>query len=630
MEKITTDHPLSHSADIVKQNIEALKALFPTINKEGRIDIEELTALLGDDVETNEDYYRFTWAGKSISRREANKPSTATLRPNKDESKNWDATQNVFIEGDNLEVLKLLQKSYANAVKMIYIDPPYNTGKDFVYKDNYADNLGNYLTQTKQSDEEGRKLNTNTESDGRYHSNWLNMIYPRLKLCRTLLKEDGGVIFISIDDNEVQNLRKVCDEIFGEENFIEQIVWKKKYGGGAKTKYYVGLHEYVLCYARNITTIASVEMSYDQSLVERYYKYKDEKAAIRGPYRLQPLATNSNEERTNLRYPILFEGREILPEKQWQWSRERTETAQRNNELVIVEKDGKYSVNFKQYLRDENGEERTSKPFSIVEGIYTQHGTNEIKELFGDGKMFDFPKPTGLIKALAQPFLTTNDLILDFFAGSGTTADAIIQLNAEDGGKRKFICVQLDVQTEIDSEAYKAGYKKISEVTIERIKRAGERSALQIKEGLFDASKSDLDIGFKAFKLDSSNIRAWDVSPESLETNLFNANNNIKDGRSEVDIMYEVLLKYGMDLSTPIEEKLIAGKTVYNVGAGALFVCLADGVGVDIAEGIATWKQALDPSSCKVIFKDTGFTDVTKTNSVQILKRHGITDVNTI
>ena len=287
-------------------------------------------------------------------------------------------------------------------------------------------------------------------------------------------------------------------------------------------------------------------------------------------------------------------------------------------------------MNFKQYLRDETGEERTSKPFSIIEGIYTQHGTNEIKELFGEGKMFDFPKPTGLIKALAQPFLASDDLVLDFFAGSGTTADAIMQLNSDDGGQRRFVCVQLDVETDSDSEAFKAGYKTISDVTIERIKRSGDKIKSQLKEDLFDNSKSTLDFGFKAFKLDTSNINSWDGKPENLEANLFNTQNNIKEGRTEEDILYEILLKYGMDLTQRIDSKLVDDKTVYNIGAGALFICLADCITTDVAEGIAKWKQELDPSSCKVIFKDTGFTDVTKTNSMQILKRYGITDVNTI
>src|SRR5882757_2589221 len=274
MEKITANHPLSQSADIVRQNLDTLKTLFPAIVKEGRIDMQELQALLGGDLETNDEYYRFTWAGKSRARQEANKPSTATLRPDKAGSKDWETTQHILIEGDNLEVLKLMQKSYANQVKMIYIDPPYNTGNDFVYEDDYADNLGNYLTITRQADEEGKKLSTNTESDGRFHSNWLNMMYPRLKLARNLLKDDG-IIFISIDGSEIQNLRKLCDEIFGEENLLQEIIWKNKTGGGAKTKGWIELHEYILCYAKNISEIIDVNIPYSEKTASMYNK-KDE------------------------------------------------------------------------------------------------------------------------------------------------------------------------------------------------------------------------------------------------------------------------------------------------------------------------------------------------------------------
>jgi adenine-specific DNA-methyltransferase len=254
MNKIKAGDPLTQSADIVKQNIEMLKALFPTIAKEGKIDLEELKALLGEDVETGDEYYRFTWAGKAMARREANKPTTATLRPNKADSKDWDATQNIFIEGDNLEVLKMLQKSYANAIKMMYIDPPYNTGKDFVYKDDYADNLGNYLSLTGQTDEEGRKMSTNTESDGRFHSNWLNLMYPRLKLARTLLREDG-IIFISLDDHEIHNLRKVCDEIFGEDNFVSCVTVRANPRGRQSDTYIATLHDYLLCYSKNTNVL---------------------------------------------------------------------------------------------------------------------------------------------------------------------------------------------------------------------------------------------------------------------------------------------------------------------------------------------------------------------------------------
>lgn len=627
MEKITQGHPMTQSPDFVKENIETLKSLFPTIVKEGKIDWSELQALLGNEIETEDEYYRLTWAGKSMARKEANKPSTATLRPNKADSKDWDTTQNIFIEGDNLEVLKLLQKSYANKIKMIYIDPPYNTGNDFVYKDNYADNLSNYLALTGQLDNEGKRKSSNTESDGRYHSNWLNMIYPRLKIAQNLLMDDG-LIFISIDDNEVHNLRKVCDEIFGEVNFVSEIIWKKSYGGGSKSKYIVGLHEYILMYAKNKSSIEDIVLPPSDDVL-KYYKWEDENFPLRGPYRKQPLSTNSMDDRPNLRYPIFWMNEEIMPEKQWQWSQERVKNALEKNELVISNKNGKWTVEYKQYLKDENGETRGAKLFSILEGPYTQIGTNEIADLFGIGKTFTFPKPSILFHKLIS--ITNKDaIILDFFSGSSSLAHAVMQLNADEGGSRKFILVQLPEHTDENSDAYKAGFKNIADIGKERIRRAGEKIKSAIKPDLFSANNKPLDIGFKAFKLDSSNMNAWDGNPDKLETNLFNAGNNIKENRTEEDVLFEILLKSGLDLAQPIEKKVFAGKTVFNVGVGTLFICLAEGVTTEVAEGIGQWKKELDPATCKVIFKDNGFTDVEKTNSMQILKRFGIEEVNTI
>lgn len=632
MEKITAQHPDSQSLNVINENIDKLKALFPTIVKEGKLDLEELKALLGDYVETNDEYYRFTWAGKTMARQEANKPSTATLRPNKAESKDWDTTENIFIEGDNLEVLKLLQKSYAGQIKMIYIDPPYNTGKDFVYKDNYADNLGNYLALTGQTDEEGKKLSTNSETDGRYHSNWLNMMYPRLKLARNLL-EDDGLIFISIDDNEVQNLRKTCDEVFGEENFIDCIIWKKRYGGGSKEKHLVSLHEYALVYVKNIDYLNPIFIPNNQMSIDRYYTKKDKHYDIRGGYRTHPLeATKSMGERKNLVFPIPApDGTSIMPKRQWLWGRDRVENALAVDELEFLrDKEGKWSVNTKQYLKDENGIERQIKAFSILENVYSQHGTNEIIEIFGDAQVFSFPKPTGLIKQFLNIGLQRNDdIVLDFFAGSGTTAHSVMQLNAEDGGNRKYICIQLPEHLKDETSAVIAGFKTIADITKERIRRAGEKVKAEIKGDLFGDSKT-LDVGFKAFKLDSSNINAWDGSIGNFEQNLFNSADNIKPDRTEEDVLYEVLLKNGLNLTLPITIQIIADKTVYSLGAGALFICLADGITTNVADGIGKWKEELAPVTCKVIFKDNGFSDVDKTNSIQILRRYGITEVNSI
>ncbi len=643
MEKIEKGHPLSQSPDMIQENLSRLKQLFPTIVKEGKIDVTELQALLGEEIETGEEYYRFTWAGKSTARQEANKPSTGTLRPDKAASKDWDTTGNLFIEGDNLEVLKLLQKSYAGKVKMIYIDPPYNTGKDFVYKDNYKDNLGNYLEITGQTDEAGRKLSTNTESDGRYHSNWLNMMYPRIVIARNFLKDDG-LLFVSIDENEVGNLIHLCESLFGEECFVGTFCWKNKYGAGAKTKGLIDVHEYILCFARK--PLSNIEAKLTEDQIKEFDKKKDDKYPIRGGYITQPLMTKSMDDRDNLKYTIDYSGDTISPRKQWVWEKERLLKAIANDEVIFKKKkDGKYSVRCKVYLRDENGVIRKGKPISVLNGPFNQEGTQEVEDLIGEG-VFSFPKPKRLLEYLLSFTLNEKEekdfYVLDFFAGSGTTAHAVMQLNAEDSGNRKFICVQLPEPTEPESEAHKAGYKVISDITKERIRRAGAKIAAewQAKQaaatqaaGMFASSStspSSLDTGFRAFKLDTSNIVAWDGSIENFEANLLSAAENIKPNRSQEDVLFEILLKAGLDLTVPIEEKSIDGKTVYNIGAGALFVCLANELSTAVAEGIGQWKQQLAPATCRVIFRDTGFTDVVKTNSIQILRRYGVEEVNTI
>lgn len=649
MNKIKAGDPLTQSADIVKQNIETLKALFPTTVREGKIDVEELKALLGEEIEAGDEYYRFTWAGKAMARREANKPTTATLRPNKADSTNWDTTQNIFIEGDNLEVLKLLQKSYANAVKMIYIDPPYNTGKDFVYKDNYADNMSNYFAVTGQTDEEGRKFGANTESDGRFHSNWLSMMYPRLKLAHTLLKDDG-VIFISIDDNEALNLRKLMDEIFGEENFIADIAVVNNLKGRNDKRYIATANERMLMYVRTDLFDES-GLKLPESRIDEF----DQEDEI-GKYRFLGLRKRGGADTRVLRPKMYFpfyvdvnngtvalerknkSDIEVLPKKSdetegcWRWGKDTASL--RLVSLIGKPVSGglKWDVFEKDYL-ETDGEIRRIKPKSVFAGTNysTDRATKEYRAIMPEVD-FSNPKSVSLLMDLVEYSTLPNqsDIVLDFFAGSGTTAHAVMQLNADDGGNRRFICVQLDVDTEKDSDPYKAGFKKISDITKKRITRSGKNIQSEAKTNLFKGTNTVIDLGYRAYKLDTSNINAWDANPDNLEVSLFNAQNNIKEGRTEEDVLYEILLKYGMDLTLPIDSKTIAGKTAYNIGAGALFICLADGITTDVAEGIAKWKQELDPSSCKVIFKDTGFTDVAKTNSVQILKRYGITDVNTI
>jgi adenine-specific DNA-methyltransferase len=666
MEKITKDSPLSKSEDILKSNIETLKKLFPTIVKEGKIDKNELDALLSDEYENSDEYYRFTWAGKSDARREANKPSTATLRPCKEESKNWDTTENIFIEGDNLEVLKLLQKSYANQIKMIYIDPPYNTGKDFVYKDNYNDNLGNYLAITGQLDDKGNRINTNSESDGRFHSNWLNMMYSRLKIARSLLL-DSGVVFISIDDNEVTNLKKLCDEIFGEDNFLAELVVivkteGRRYGEFAKT------HEYVIVYAKDSSLVELNEIEIEG----KKFQYFDNLGGFNlKELRNQNTGAFNSTNRPNLRYPFyvnqnnpddndLFEV--SVSEKAgwkkveaievdglksvWRWGKE---TADLNLNNLAARKGADNVIRIFQKYRKLT---ETAKTVWFDKKFISNRGTKEVQEILGKG-IFDFPKPVSLINTLVEIGMDSKGMILDFFAGSGTTAHSIMHLNKKYNCNRKFICVQLPELTDEKSEAFKAGYKTISKITKERINRAGEKIKEELelviaeeknkKESELKLSDEEdkqisneqilqkLDIGFKVFKLDSSNINSWDGTVESFEQNLLNSETNIKIDRTEEDVLFEVLLKYGLNLTVPIEEKTISGCKVYSVGLGALFVCLADKITTEVADGIGKWKEQLNPTSCRVLFKDNGFKDdVAKTNSIQNLKRFGINEINSL
>jgi adenine-specific DNA-methyltransferase len=627
IDKIKTGDDLTQSLDIVSDNISKLKELFPEVLTEGKIDFKVLQDILGNESEEEEEFYRFTWAGKSQSRREAHKPSTGTLRPCKEESLDWDTTQNLYIEGDNLEVLKLLQKSYSNMVSMIYIDPPYNTGKDFVYKDNYKDNLKNYQQVTGQVDSEGNKMSTNTESDGRYHSNWLNMIYPRLRLARNLLKEDG-VIFMSIDDNEVENLKKVSHEIFGEENFIGSMIWKKTENIKMDSKYFSVNKDFVLCYKKNNKS----EFNKEISDILRF-NLTDEK----GKYYLRKLDSRSSSYSRSLDYVIENDGvkyyaggdyDDYLKRQEkgankkdciWLWSKSKFEQGLIDNEIVFKNGNVYNKVRFDGLAK---------KPYiDILDVPSGQSSQKSLNKLFDDKRMFDYPKPTELIEHFIKLIDNgnKNDLILDFFSGSATTGHSVFNLNSSDNGNRKFILVQLPEKSPEDSESFNVGYKTISEIGKERLRRAGKK----IKEEN-PLHSGDLDLGFKVFKLDSSNIKGWDGLPDNLENSLFESQDNIKSDRKEEDVLFEILLKYGLDLTLPIEEKVIEGKKVFNVGFGALFICLGNELTSKVAEGIGQWKETLKPETCRVIFKDGGFTDVEKTNSVQTLKRFGIQEIKSI
>ena len=611
------------SMDITAENLKAMQQLFPEAFEEGKIDFDVLRQLLGDFVDDEQERYSFKWNGKGKALRLSQTPSMGTLRPCKEESKDWDNTENLYIEGDNLEVLKLLQKSYYGKVKMIYIDPPYNTGGDFVYKDNFHDNIRNYKEVTGQVDGEGNKIDTNTESNGRFHTDWLNMMYPRLRLARNLLAEDG-VILISIDDNEEENLKKVCNEILGDSNFIDTLIWKKRYGGGAKEKYFVSLHEYVLVYCKNIAALNEIYVPLSNESITRYYSKKDEKFLERGGYRIHPLeAGKAMDSRPNLVYPIPApDGTKVYPRRQWLWSKERTYDAIKNNEIEFTQgKDGNWVVSSKQYLKDENGNIRQAKMLSIVDEVYTQHGTNEITSIVGNAKIFQYPKPSEFVKVLISAISENkDDIILDFFSGSATTAHAVMKLNAEDSGHRKFIMVQLPEPTDENSEAYKAGYKNICEIGKERIRRAGDK----IKAEAGDKA-ADLDIGFKVFKLDSSNLQKWNPQPDDLVMTLQQATDNFLPDRTEQDVLYEIMLKMGLDLTCQIEEEQAAGETVYIIGGGALMICLGRNITTAVAEAVVKLHKEYESDLWQVVFRDTGFaSDMDKTNVKETLKVAGL------
>lgn len=610
------------SPDLVNENFEKLASLFPncvTESSDGKaIDFDLLKQELSHAViEGNRERYRLEWPGKREAIVTANLPTTKTLRPVREDSVDFDNTENLYIEGDNLEVLKILQESYFGKIKMIYIDPPYNTGNDFVYRDNFTGDKEEELFESGQIDEYNRRLVANPEASGRYHSDWLSMMYPRLKLARNLLTEDG-VIFISIDDNEGDNLKKVCDEVFGEDNFVEQIIWKNKYGAGAKTVGFISVHEYILCYSKK--PIRELTSELDEEGKARFNK-RDNKYDARGGYMTQPLMTNSLGDRPNLMYEIEYEGVKIKPNKQWVWSKERMMQAIENDEVEFnLQKDGSYSVRSKSYLIDENGNMRRGKPTTIYNGPFTQDGTKDLKELFDDQIIFDFSKPSELIKKIISLEINEqngeNDIILDFFSGSATTAHSVMQLNADDGGSRKYIMVQLPEQIE------NGDYKNICEIGKERIRRVAnkikkEKRAKAEKEGMFADFADTQDYGFRVYRLADSNMqdvyyRPQDYKQETLD--MFA--DNIKPDRTPDDLLAQVMLDWGLPLSYKIEQSTINGKQVFKVAQDSLFACFDKGIDEAFTKEIAKEKPL------RVVFRDNGFAnDTAKTNVQQLLKQ---------
>ena len=614
--------------DLAAENIEQLRQIFPDVFEEGKIDFDKLKQVLGKYVDDEKERYNFTWNGKGKALRLAQTPTTGTLRPCEAESKNWDDTQNLYIEGDNLEVLKLLQKSYHGKIKMIYIDPPYNTGGDFVYPDDFSDSIENYKRITGQVDDEGNRLGTNSEFNGRYHTDWLNMMYPRLRLARNLLS-DEGVIFISIDDGEVGNLRKVTDEIFGESNFLANIIWEKKYTIANDAQFFSDNHDHILCYCKKIS---SFEIGKLPRTEEMNSAYKNPDNHPKGPWKATPLhAKSGSANSANFRYT--FKNGVVFTPPAGTFSRYSAETLKKmddNNEIWFG-KDGKSIPSRKTFLCDLKNDgivPRTIIPYS--EGGHNHEAVQETKDLLEDN-VFNNPKPSRLLKLLLKIANTTqNSTILDFFSGSATTSDAVMQLNTEDGGNRKFIMVQLPEPCADGTEAAKAGYKNICEIGKVRIRRAGEKIKAEIEEQnaqlkLGEEPKKVPDIGFKVFKLDSSNLKQWQPDYDDLEATLFDSISNYVEGRSELDVVYEIMLKMGMELTWPLETHTICGKNVYEIGMGALMICLDDHITTEVAEGMAALYKELAPETWRVVFKDNGFADDSaKVNIKEILKRAGL------
>lgn len=647
------DNLKMHSLDGVQRNIDLIGKLFPNaiteVKRDGKvehaIDFDVLRQELSDSiVEGREERYQFTWPDKKKAMLAANAPITATLRPVVADSFGKDGTpggfdsENPYIEGDNLEVLKLLQETYLGKVKMIYIDPPYNTGNDFVYEDDFAQSAADYMDNSGQYDEEGNRMVTNTESNGRFHTDWLNMIYPRLKLAKDLLAEDG-VIFISIDDNEIENSLKVCSEVFGKENYLACFprVTKK---AGKTTEAIARNHDYLLSYAKS-----SAVKLYLPSHTDDGFKFSDEFIDTRGKYKLnQTLDYDSLQYSASLDYPITVKGKTFYPgqsyekylERQkgnharadwaWRWSKELFEFGLKNGFIVIKDYESHSRIYTKTYqnckiVKKGNGfqleyMERT-KAISTLEFIENEYSNDNSKknitQVF-DAAVFDYSKPVELLKTITSYATSMSDVVLDFFSGSATTAHAVMKLNAEDGGHRKFIMVQLPEKTDEKSEAYKAGYKNICEIGKERIRRAGRK----IKEDAGLTAPADLDIGFRCLRLDESNMKPVYYTPEETQQqDMFSLVDNVKPDRTPEDLLFQVMLDLGVLLSSPIEVKEIAGKKVFNVAEGFLLACFDHDVTEETVKAIAKMKPYY------AVFRDSSMAnDSVATNFDQIFETY--------
>jgi adenine-specific DNA-methyltransferase len=630
MKPLTANDPETHSPDLVAENIAQLQALFPEAFTEGKIDFEVLKQLLGGAVDEREEKYGLNWYGKRRARQLALTLSTGTLRPCPEDSVDWDATQNLMIEGDNLEVLKLLQKSYAGKVKLIYIDPPYNTGKDFVYPDDYRDSIKNYLELTGQI-EGGRKISSNTEASGRFHTDWLNMMYPRLKLARNLLDRDGAIL-VSIGDSEVSNLLAVMNDVFGEENQIAIFIWKSRAkptnAGNAKYRPQK-VAEYVVAYC---TKPGDEKLLNVVSAKKRTYPHEDGE----GRYRTTTILTSNRG--TFRRETMRFESGGYAPDEDNRWKAGKAIIDDLfTRRRMVFNEDGVPME--KKYEHEEDDPLYPVYCFMDPDLTGTaESGKSDLNDLIGNQHGVDTVKPVELLKYLVTTFVGDSDLVVDFFAGTGTTAQAIEELNAEDGGARRYLLVQLPqtLDPENIEERTSALFcdslgkpRVFSEITKERLRRSGKK--IRKETPMFAG-----DMGFRVFKLDYSNVRTWEPDREDMEKTLLDNIEHLKPGRSQADVLYELLLKLGLDLCVPIEQRSIAGKTVHSIGAGTLLTCLDEKVTRDeveaLAQGMVEWHKALAPAGdTTCVFRDSAFADdVAKTNLTAILQQHGLENVRSL
>ena len=607
------------SVDMTEKNIEKIESLFPNciteaLDENGKlkkaINFEVLKQLLSEEIVDGDEVYEFTWVGKKAAIVEANKPVRKTLRPCKEKSVNWDNTENLYIEGDNLEVLKLLQESYLGKVDVIYIDPPYNTGNDFIYNDDFKLSSEEYSEVSNELDEEGNRLFKNTDSNGRFHSDWCSMIYSRLLLSRNLLS-DNGVIFISIDDNEQENLKKICDEVFGEDNFLAQIIWERAYAPINLKKHFSRSHDFILCYAKNETLAINNGIKRSEEADNRYSNPDNDS---RGDWKADNFSVGPAVE-SNI-YPITTpSGRIVEPPAGRSWLvSEKVFLEKVKDNRIWFGTDGNSVPSMKRFLNELKKIGIT--PMTIwkyKEVGHSQDASKALKELFDDRKIFDYPKPVNLIKRCIELYAKKDSVILDFFSGSATTAHAVMQLNAEDGGHRKYIMVQLAEKTDENSDSYKSGFKNICEIGQERIIRASKK-IIEARNGNVDIN--NFDTGFRVFKLDDSNVTDVFYSVDDYSQNLLsNLESNIKSDRNDLDLLFGCLIEWGLPLSLPYNSEEIEGYIVHNYNNGDLVACFNENIPDSVIKYIAK-KQPL-----RAVFRDSSFANSpSKINVSEIFK----------